>query len=238
MNKTGKPEKLAHKKIMETIQKKTGFSLLEMMVVLAIIVITTMMALRLGPKFDLKTKKNQTNQLFLICNNALEVFADYKYVYKTVDPNYINLSYPIDCTGFDEAVLKARMKKAEGLNTIEIIGNHNDDFASSEVLYWLLYKVPQCKKILSEIDENLITAVPDGEPMNSDEVIMLTEDTQKPKPFYRIVDPWGTPIKYDYYDETNGTGKNWAKKIVRTFPILTSAGPDKIFGTSDDITSR
>jgi len=220
---------------MEIIQKKTGFSLLEIMVVLVIIVITTMMALNLGPKFDLKIKKNQTSQLFLICNNALEIFGQYEYGYK--DPNMKGLLYPIDCNGYDVTNLEQRIKEAANLATITIAGGqHDNEFSSSEVLYWLLNKVPQCKTVLASIDKKLITAVPFGEPVNSDEVLTLAEDTQKPKPFYRIIDPWGTPIRYDYYDETQ-LGNQWLD-MARTFPILTSAGPDEIFGTADDITSR
>jgi len=40
-----------------------------------------------------------------------------------------------------------------------------------------------------------------------------------------ICDPWGTPIDYRYVE-------GW------TFPELVSAGPDKTFGTGDDISSK
>jgi general secretion pathway protein G len=42
---------------------------------------------------------------------------------------------------------------------------------------------------------------------------------------YRVVDPWGTPIDYRYKDGD-------------AFPVLISAGPDKTWGTGDDISSR
>jgi prepilin-type N-terminal cleavage/methylation domain-containing protein len=42
---------------------------------------------------------------------------------------------------------------------------------------------------------------------------------------FRVCDPWGTAIDYRYKDGD-------------TFPELISAGPDKTFGTPDDISSR
>jgi len=41
-----------------------------------------------------------------------------------------------------------------------------------------------------------------------------------------IYDPWGTVIDYIY----DVAGDN--------FPVLVSAGPDKIFGTADDISNK
>ncbi len=40
-----------------------------------------------------------------------------------------------------------------------------------------------------------------------------------------IYDPWGTVLDYRYVPGDN-------------FPELISAGPDKVFGTADDISSR
>ena len=54
-----------------------------------------------------------------------------------------------------------------------------------------------------------------------DSLIRLNPDTD----VAGILDGWGTPLDYRYLQE-------W------TFPELISAGPDRLFGTTDDITSR
>ncbi|MHC4290404.1 MAG: hypothetical protein ACYSSK_10220 [Planctomycetota bacterium] len=49
--------------------------------------------------------------------------------------------------------------------------------------------------------------------------------TNKDDSGMNIIDPWGTSIRYVYLAGT-------------VFPVLTSAGPDKVFDTPDDITSK
>ncbi|MBE0536354.1 MAG: prepilin-type N-terminal cleavage/methylation domain-containing protein [Phycisphaerae bacterium] len=40
-----------------------------------------------------------------------------------------------------------------------------------------------------------------------------------------FLDPWGRPLRYTY-------------AVGQTFPLITSAGPDRVLGTGDDISSR
>ncbi len=57
----------------------------------------------------------------------------------------------------------------------------------------------------------------------------------------RIVDPWGTTLRYDYYsNETEEPDLTFSRRgqTIRNFPLITSAGPDREFGTDDDITNR
>jgi len=75
-------------------------------------------------------------------------------------------------------------------------------------MYRALDAVPACKEILKGIDTILVQRH-DKQPAES-----------------RFYDPWGTPLDYVYVAG------------VDTFPKLTSAGPDKQFGTTDDITSK
>jgi prepilin-type N-terminal cleavage/methylation domain-containing protein len=82
--------------------------------------------------------------------------------------------------------------------------------AHSEYLYAELYSIPDCRKILEKIRDSLIKH---------------NVDTGTVPPVPEIYDPWGTTLDYRYI-----TGEN--------FPELVSAGPDKTFGSSDDITNR
>ena len=86
------------------------------------------------------------------------------------------------------------------------------DFAKapvhSEYLYQQLYSIPDSRIILEKISDSLIKN--EYEPTQA-----LSE----------IYDPWGTVLEYRYSPGD-------------TFPLLISAGPDKIFDTADDIRSR
>ena len=77
-----------------------------------------------------------------------------------------------------------------------------------QLMYAALDAVPECKQVLKGIDTILVKRR-DRQPAES-----------------RFYDPWGTPLDYVYVVN------------VDTFPELISAGPDKVFGTSDDITSK
>ncbi len=56
------------------------------------------------------------------------------------------------------------------------------------------------------------------------DTVLVQRHDKQPAPA-RLYDPWGTPFDYIY---TPGD----------TFPELVSAGPDKTFGTADDISSK
>jgi prepilin-type N-terminal cleavage/methylation domain-containing protein len=78
----------------------------------------------------------------------------------------------------------------------------------SEYLYRELDLMPESRKILGRIADSLIKNE------------YGTIDTPP-----EIYDPWGTVLDYGYVAGDN-------------FPELLSAGPDKIFGTTDDISNK
>jgi len=82
--------------------------------------------------------------------------------------------------------------------------------AHSEFLYGELYSIPDSQRILEKINASLIKH---------------KFDTGLMPPVPEIYDPWGIVIDYSYAPED-------------TFPELVSAGPDRIFGNGDDITSK
>ena len=57
-----------------------------------------------------------------------------------------------------------------------------------------------------------------------DTVLVQRHDKQSVRS--RLYDPWGTPLNYIYDPK------------IDTFPELVSAGPDRTFGTADDISSK
>jgi len=78
----------------------------------------------------------------------------------------------------------------------------------SEYLYGELYSIPGSREVLEKISDSAV-ANRYGEAGTPAE----------------IYDPWGTVLDYRYVAGGN-------------FPLLVSAGPDKRFGTADDMTNR
>lgn len=91
--------------------------------------------------------------------------------------------------------------------------NYANAAIHSEYLYNELQSMPGAQKILQKIDGSLMKNQysPPGVP--------LAQTSPE------IYDPWGTSLEYRYV-----TGNN--------FPTLISAGPDKTFGTADDMSNR
>jgi type II secretory pathway pseudopilin PulG len=86
--------------------------------------------------------------------------------------------------------------------------NFTNAAAHSEFLYSELHSIPSSQKVLEKINNSLLKG--------------KTEVSSTPP---KIYDPWGTVLDYRYIQGD-------------TFPELISAGPDKVFDTTDDISSK
>jgi prepilin-type N-terminal cleavage/methylation domain-containing protein len=242
--------------LMRTRAYKTGFTLIEMIAVVAIIVVLVSMVLHITRSIDNQSKERLTRGTFTLIGNALEQFRDFGFEYK--DSFYDGLVFPLDCNDFpltsavpypnlQDTLHNALYAPTAPAITIGPVAQHSTEFSGSEALYFILSQVPDCRTVLNKIDKSLLTnkginnitdiiiTVPSG--VNATSTVNL--------PFTRIVDPWGTTLRYDYYPEyryfveasISGTYLNYRNSSKRTFPVLTSAGPDKLFDTPDDISS-
>jgi prepilin-type N-terminal cleavage/methylation domain-containing protein len=160
---------------METRGYKQGLSLVEMLIVVAIIALLATMVISVASRIDTQTKEKGLDSLFALLDGALEEYKDFQGVFP---------SQPV--------------------KDFTAVAIH------SENLYKELYSVPASRKVLDKI---------------SDSLIQHKVDTGAVPPVPEIYDPWGTVLDYRYVAGDN-------------FPELVSAGPDKIFGTADDITSK
>jgi hypothetical protein len=71
--------------------------------------------------------------------------------------------------------------------------------------------------------------------------IIVDSANNRSYPWIRVVDPWGTPLRYDYYsNDVEEPSLTFVQRgqTIRSLPLITSAGPNKQFDTSDDITNR
>jgi len=163
---------------MRTRKYKYGMSLLEILIVVAVIALLTTMVIGVASRIDNQTKEKGIESVFALLDSALQEYREFTGRFpEQPERNYAN------------AVIH------------------------SEFLYKELYSIPGPAKILEKIDGSLIKNQysPAGVPLAQ----------TGPE----IYDPWGTALDYRY-------------AIGENFPRLTSAGPDKIFGTSDDMSNK
>ena len=218
---------------MKSYENKTGLTLVEMLIVVAIIVILTTMVIGLAGRVDNQSKEQLTKSTIGIITAVLRQFKDYSYRYKT--PIYADFDFPLDCTFFNDAGIGNTVAGALGATSALVSGGDlNPEFSAGEGLYFFLSQVPECRTTLDKIDESLITNL--GDVTNKQpRIITITypSSSMKEYPLLRIIDPWGTTLRYKYYDNMTLDPRS---KL--TFPLITSAGPDTKFGNTDDISSR
>ncbi len=164
--------------MMKTRKYKCGMSLIEILIVVAVIAILVTMVIGVASRIDNQTKEKGVESVFAMLDSALQEYREF--------------------TGhFPDQPEK----------------NYANAVAHSELLYKELSSIPDAAKILEKIDGSLIKNLfsPAGVPL-----------AQTGPELY---DPWGTALDYRY-----AAGEN--------FPRMTSAGPDKIFGTTDDMSNK
>jgi len=221
---------------MKSCKLKSGLTLVEMLIVVAIIAILITMVISIAARFDSRAKEQLTESTIAILNAALGEFKDYGYSYRY--PDYANFGFPLDCNDyfFDDGSnfdLETTLRNALDAETVSIgDGAHDPNYSGSEMLYFFLSRVPASRKILERIDRSLITNEGSDKQEMNIEITFASGDI-KTYPLFRIIDPWGKTLHYDYYDKADP-----GPDEKRTFPLITSAGPDEIFGTDDDVTSK
>ena len=111
------------------------------------------------------------------------------------------------------SLLEAALQEYKEFKSVfpeQTVKDFTDVAVHSEYLYGELYSIPNSQRILEKINASLIKH---------------NVDTGLIPPIPEIYDPWGTVIDYRY-------------TIGDTFPELVSAGPDRLFGNADDISSK
>ena len=125
----------------------------------------------------------------------------------------------------------------DGLATSPTISNVPSPYDVNEsgisTMHYFLSRVTECRKTLGKLDRKLLVSDHDG-----DEQYMTIDINNREYPWLRILDPWGTPLRYDYYHDDTGLNYAQREQTIRSFPLVISAGPDKDFDTTDDITNR
>ncbi|UCF44063.1 MAG: type II secretion system protein [Planctomycetota bacterium] len=228
---------------------KTGFTIVEMIIVVAVIAILTTMVIGIAARIDSQSKERLMGETFDLLDAALEAFADYGYEYGlsrfSGDERdfYAGLDFPIDCNGFSREDLETALGDVLDASVSVTEGDHEPNYSGSTVLYFFLSKVPSCRATLDKIYRpdkgRIVKSLITNKDAAGDDLQISVDD--KDYPLLRIVDPWGRTLRYDYYQNAEEEKSlSWARRrdSKRSFPLVTSAGPDGEFGNTDDITNR
>ncbi|MCK5225243.1 MAG: type II secretion system protein [Planctomycetes bacterium] len=208
----------------------TGFTLIEMVIVVAIIAALTVAVIATATRIQSKAKEELTANTISLLTAALSEFQSYDYSYDA-SSLYSDLDFPIDCNGYGYADIGTELGNALGVTvTVDVDNDAND--SGCEAMYFLLSRVPQCRKILERIDRSLVT----NKDSNGDDLEIIVDGRNYS--LLRVIDSWGNTLRYDYYDEDNYDKDDSDNDWTRNFPVLTSSGPDGKLDTDDDISSR
>lgn len=164
---------------------KDGLTLVEMLVVVAIIALTTGIVVSVALQVHHSSKERELANTFGILKGALQAYREETG------------AFPIQVTE------DASMIAPEDLDTFRRT-NAMDHIA---LLYERLDEIPASRAFLKKLN-----------------ALVVKGDPSLSEPF-RLYDLWGTVLDYAYIQE-------------ESFPQFISAGPDKLFETEDDISSR
>ena len=213
--------------MMRSVVKQSGFSLIEMVVVVATILILAGALLGVGKYLKVRAAADLTRSELEVIATALQQYYDDfdgEFPFFTADNTGTDVTDG-DGSGF---LLDEYMNIVGGYTVISgTIPVPADDpgFDSSSALFYYLDKNPNSRMIVEALTDSLISnkdvsglAInlrPAGGAADGSDDIGLP----------RFIDAWGMSIRYEYTDGT-------------AFPVLTSAGPDAAFDTPDDVTSQ
>lgn len=239
---------------MRTSEHKAGLTLVEIVVVVGLIALLLTMIIGVISRVQSQSQEHLAQGTLELLNAALEQFRDYGYNYTVpqalpLDEKdfYRALKFPLDCNDypFDAPPFDVRssLMVALDVNDVQLIsGLHEPRYSGIEVMYFFLSQVPTSRQTLEKITKSVKTnAGTDG----ADLILRTIFRGQfRDYPLIRVVDPWGTTLNYSLYENGyedqmhNGVPHEPLADKPRNFPLVTSAGPDRIFGTDDDITNK
>jgi len=105
---------------MEKTERKSGFTLVEMLIVLSLVMVLTAVTLTIATHLDTRAKEELTKNTIALIDAALQEFEEYGFVYNNTVDDYSGFTFPLDCNDFSRDDLQTLIKNAAGATSVVI----------------------------------------------------------------------------------------------------------------------
>lgn len=205
----------------DAVMRKNAFTLIEVLVTLAIIMILVGALAGTGQYLRTRSGIQLTKSTIQVIDTALEQYQEQYKKNPFSNRVDINTGQPIDYT-------KVHLEADTGMTSITTSDNKDTKllekdgtcYASSIGLFYYLDRCADSKAILDTLSNRMITTLDAATGL---QIKMIMGGVTYNVP--RFIDAWGMSLRYEYLDNY-------------PYPKIMSAGPDKIFGTSDDLSNQ
>ncbi len=200
---------------------------MELLTALAIVTVLTAMVLQVGRRMVQQGKERLTESSIGIIVTALEQYYEFysRFPFEAVfDPD----ATP-EPLYFDYEDLEAHLADSLNADSVEITepvpSEDIDPYASSIALFFSLDRYPQSRRLIGTITESMVSSrLADRQDMKCK--VKYSSGTDEIRGLQAFVDAWGNSLRYEYDSSAD------------SFPLITSPGPDGVFGSGDDVASR
>lgn len=200
---------------METCRKKNGFSMIELLTAIAILAVLVTILLGVGKRIREQANEKLAQGMIDVIVAALEQYYDLHDDF----PFEANKNYVTDSASADPSHPEWNLEDDVGTVTA---GVNENEYASSEALYYFLNRTPDCRRIIDTITDKQIT----NKDANGAVLKIIPTLSGNETDLIRFIDPWGKSLRYTYQAGDN-------------FPLIESAGVDGDIDTDvDNITSK
>ena len=207
---------------MDTENKK-AFTLIEVLITLSLILILAAVFIGGTKWLRIRANRQLTQSAIEVIGTALSQYYDeyraFPFKNRDLDNNkipdpYTKVYLEADTGGtVSPAALTLDEKMGNGLYV---------SYASSAALFYYLDQNRNCRTLIDAISGQLIT---NKDPQTQAALSISIGSPAIIKDLPRFIDAWGMSLQYEYMDGYS-------------FPVIISAGQDKIFGTKDDLKSQ
>jgi type II secretory pathway pseudopilin PulG len=215
---------------------KKALTMIEILLAVALIAMLAAGMFFVGGKVREQANVRHTESTLAMLDTALEQYYDFDKSY----PPDVNYAGPGNSRDLRSAMAMLPTDADPCVSPVTTGYGIYNDACSVEVLYYYLNRVPQSRAVLSRLPESSISA----------KAVKL-DTTKKPLPsratdpsvviaingknvgLFRVIDAWNMPLQYIRYRDPANLGVE-----NMNFPQLRSAGPDRVFGTKDDIVNK
>ncbi len=210
--------------------RKNGFTLVELLTVLAILVILAGALLKVSKYVRDRASEGLTESTITVIVTALEQYhndnkgSDGKHKFPFIADYVVTLQISGFVTADLDDLIEADLGFVADEVTITAPMPENDEYASIEAMVYFLNRSYNSSQILSAISGKFITSKDNSSGALTAQWDVVGSSSFPPIktiPLIRIVDVWGNAFRYAY-----APGES--------FPVILSAGQDGDFSTAGD----